>query len=225
MPPVQVIILYFGRLRELTGTSSEKIDFDSSIAYTQQTILDHIIQHRPILKSFLTTNSFRLAVNQQYLLETDLVKFSEQSEVALLPPFGGDELYKRVVAPSCGAVSSFIGITRDNFEGRRVSRLSYEAYEPMALQELNRLCDDARRQFANIEHIAICHRLGDVSISDISVAIYVSGPHRRDVLDAVSFLIEQLKTNVPIWKKEIYEDYEDNSNNNMSTSYCWKENK
>ncbi|CAF3338634.1 unnamed protein product [Rotaria sp. Silwood1] len=89
MPPVQVIILYFGRLRELTGTSSEKIDFDSSIAYTQQTILDHIIQHRPILKSFLTTNSFRLAVNQQYLLETDLVKFSEQSEVALLPPFGG----------------------------------------------------------------------------------------------------------------------------------------
>ncbi|CAF4214871.1 unnamed protein product, partial [Rotaria sp. Silwood2] len=51
-------------------------------------------------------------------------------------------------------------ITRDNFEGRRVSRLSYEAYEPMALQELNRLCDDARQQFANIEHIAICHRLG-----------------------------------------------------------------
>lgn len=56
--------------------------------------------------------------------------------------------------------SSCIGITRDNFEGRRVSRLSYEAYEPMALQELNRLCDDARRQFTNIEHIAICHRLG-----------------------------------------------------------------
>ncbi|CAF0801512.1 unnamed protein product [Rotaria sordida] len=207
MPSVQVVILYFGRLRELIGTSSEKIDFDSSISYTQQTILDHIVQYHPILKSFLNTNSFRLAVNQQYLLETDLVRFSEQSEIALLPPFGG-------------------GITRDNFEGRRVSRLSYEAYEPMALQELNRLCDDARRQFANIEHIAICHRLGDVSISDISVAIYVSGPHRRDVLDAVSFLIEQLKSNVPIWKKEFYEDYEDNSNNNMSTSsYSWKENK
>jgi molybdopterin synthase catalytic subunit len=56
--------------------------------------------------------------------------------------------------------SSCIGITRDNFDGRRVSRLCYEAYEPMAFQELNRLCDDARRQFANIEHIAICHRLG-----------------------------------------------------------------
>lgn len=56
--------------------------------------------------------------------------------------------------------SSCIGITRDNFEGRRVTRLSYEAYEPMALQELNRLCVDAREKFADIEHIAICHRLG-----------------------------------------------------------------
>jgi molybdopterin synthase catalytic subunit len=98
-----------------------------------------------------------------------------------------DELYQRVVAPSCGAVASFIGsyqseeekkkkkrrkiqspsgfsscigITRDNFEGRRVSRLSYEAYESMALQELNRLCHAARQQFNDVEHIAICHRLG-----------------------------------------------------------------
>jgi molybdopterin synthase catalytic subunit len=66
------------------------------------------------------------------------------------------ERYIRVI----NLFSSCIGITRDNFEGRRVSRLSYEAYEPMALQELNRLCDDARRKFSNIEHIAICHRLG-----------------------------------------------------------------
>jgi len=66
------------------------------------------------------------------------------------------ERYIRVV----NLFSSCIGITRDNFEGRRVSRLSYEAYEPMALQELNRLCDNARQKFADIEHIAICHRLG-----------------------------------------------------------------
>ena len=52
------------------------------------------------------------------------------------------------------------GITRDHFEGRRVSRLSYEAYESMALKELHRLCDETRRQFADLEHIAICHRLG-----------------------------------------------------------------
>jgi molybdopterin synthase catalytic subunit len=57
----------------------------------------------------------------------------------------------------------FTGITRDNFEGRQVSMLSYEAYEPMALQELNRLCDGARQQFADVERIAICHRLGLLS--------------------------------------------------------------
>ncbi|CAF3482072.1 unnamed protein product [Rotaria socialis] len=215
MSSIQVTILYFGRLRELVGTSSEKLDFDPSISYTSQTILVRIIENRPILKSFLISNCFRLAVDQEYLPESDF-------------------LYRRVVSPSSGAVSSFIGITRDNFEGRRVTRLSYEAYEPMALKELNRLCDDARRKFVNIEHIAISHRLGDVPISDISVAIYVSGPHRRDVLDAVSFLIEQLKANIPIWKKEFYEDYNDNNKNNKSndnnsnistSSYSWKENR
>ena len=101
-----------------------------------------------------------------------------------IEPIKLDELYQRVVASSCGAVASFIGswhfarrrascstseflslppwtgITRDNFEGRQVSRLSYEAYEPMALQELHRLCQEARRQFTDTEHIAICHRLG-----------------------------------------------------------------
>ncbi|CAM4741435.1 unnamed protein product [Rotaria magnacalcarata] len=204
MSSIQVTILYFGRLRELVGTSSEKLDFDPSISYTSQTILARIIENRPILKSFLISNCFRLAVNQEYLPESDFVKFNKQS------------------------------ITRDNFEGRRVTRLSYEAYEPMALKELNRLCDDARRKFVNIEHIAISHRLGDVPISDISVAIYVSGPHRRDVLDAVSFLIEQLKANIPIWKKEFYEDSNDNNKNNNSndnnsnistSSYSWKENR
>ncbi|CAF1561452.1 unnamed protein product [Adineta ricciae] len=75
-------------------------------------------------------------------------------------PIRLDELYKQVLASSCGAVASFIGVTRDNFEGRQVTRLFYEAYEPMVLQELHRLCADARRQFQDIKHIAICHRLG-----------------------------------------------------------------
>lgn len=139
-------------------------------------------------------------------------------------PINLDILYQQVVAPSCGAVASFIGITRDHFEGRRVSRLSYEAYESMALKELHRLCEEARRQYSDIEHIAICHRLGDVPISNASVVIFVSGSHRRDALDAVSFLIERLKTGIPIWKREFYEN--DNDPVNASNlSFCWKENK
>ncbi|CAF4260349.1 unnamed protein product [Rotaria socialis] len=89
MSSIQVTILYFGRLRELVGTSSEKLDFDPSISYTSQTILVRIIENRPILKSFLISNCFRLAVDQEYLPESDFVRFSEQSEIALLPPFGG----------------------------------------------------------------------------------------------------------------------------------------
>lgn len=67
-----------------------------------------------------------------------------------------------------------LGITRDNFEGRRVSLLSYEAYEPMALQELNRLCDDARRKFTDIKHIAICHRLGLVFNQRLFIAVEIN---------------------------------------------------
>ncbi|CAF3799251.1 unnamed protein product [Rotaria magnacalcarata] len=89
MSSIQVTILYFGRLRELVGTSSEKLDFDPSISYTSQTILARIIENRPILKSILISNCFRLAVNQEYLPESDFVKFNKQSEIALLPPFGG----------------------------------------------------------------------------------------------------------------------------------------
>lgn len=103
----KVTILYFGRLRELLNTSSEKITFDSTISYTQRTILDRIIEHRPMLErifffqhfillnstfslqTFLNTSSFRLAVDQQYLLDSDSIHLTEQSEIALLPPFGG----------------------------------------------------------------------------------------------------------------------------------------
>lgn len=86
---VKVIVLYFGRLRDLIGSASEKLDFDSSIIYTHQKILDHLIAHRPILKTFLETSSFKLAVNQEYLLDSDTIHLTEQSEIALLPPFGG----------------------------------------------------------------------------------------------------------------------------------------
>ena len=125
-----------------------------------------------------------------------------------------EEATKMVMSPSSGAVSVFIGTTRDNFDGKKVVRLEYEAYTPMAEKELRKICTAVRERWA-VEHISVLHRLGLVPVTEASVIIAISSPHRRESLEAVHFAIDSLKATVPIWKKEVYEGDET----------LWKENK
>uniref|UniRef100_A0A7S0ZGM8 Molybdopterin synthase catalytic subunit n=1 Tax=Timspurckia oligopyrenoides TaxID=708627 RepID=A0A7S0ZGM8_9RHOD len=111
-----------------------------------------------------------------------------------------------VTAPGCGAISSFIGTTRDEFEGKKVIELSYEAYDSMAIAELKRVGERAMKKWPGIDQIVILHRLGTVKVCEASVVIAVSAPHRSDALEACAFAIDDLKATVPIWKREIYED-------------------
>ncbi|XP_060617459.2 molybdopterin synthase catalytic subunit-like [Anolis sagrei] len=117
-----------------------------------------------------------------------------------------DEISALVISPCCGAVSLFIGTTRNNFEGRKVIQLDYEAYAPMAEAELKKICADIRLKWPSVKHIAIHHRLGSVPISEASVMVAISSPHRTESLEAVQYCINTLKATVPIWKKEVYED-------------------
>ncbi|XP_076165176.1 molybdenum cofactor synthesis 2B isoform X2 [Ptiloglossa arizonensis] len=113
-------------------------------------------------------------------------------------------IIESVTSPNCGAVSNFIGITRDNFENQKVLKLEYEAYEHMALKEMHKICAQIRSRW-NVHHIAIYHRLGEVAVSEISVVIAISSPHREESLKAVEYAIDTLKASVPIWKKEVYD--------------------
>jgi molybdopterin synthase catalytic subunit len=106
-----------------------------------------------------------------------------------------------------GAVSSFVGVIRDNDEGRAVRYLEYEAHETMAVTHLERLVDEAQRRFG-VGRALIRHRLGRLEIGDVSVAIAVAAPHRAEAIDACRWLIDTLKADVPIFKKEFYEDGE-----------------
>ncbi|KAI9025692.1 Molybdopterin synthase catalytic subunit [Hyaloraphidium curvatum] len=106
---------------------------------------------------------------------------------------------------ACGAISLFEGTTRDTFGGRRVLRLEYEAYVPMALKEMMKLCSEARERWPELVHVAVDHRIGVVPVREPSVVIAVSSPHRRDAIAACEWLIDELKARVPIWKKEWYE--------------------
>lgn len=114
------------------------------------------------------------------------------------------ELIDYVTDPEAGAIATFIGTTRNHNEGRKVIALDYDAYPEMAEKELQRIGEEAKQRW-NIRRIAIVHRIGSVQITEPSVMIAVSAAHRGDAFDACRFAIEEIKTTVPIWKKEVFE--------------------
>ncbi|KAI1730695.1 moaE protein [Ditylenchus destructor] len=111
-----------------------------------------------------------------------------------------------VIWPWCGATSVFVGTTRNIFEGKEVVRLEYESFDKMAYSELRKLSSVARDRYPAIQSIAIIHRTGEVKTGEASVVIATSSPQRKAAIAATEFLIDELKKNVPIWKKEVYSD-------------------
>jgi len=104
-----------------------------------------------------------------------------------------------------GAAVVFEGVVRNQTRGRRTLYLDYEAYEHMALQQLEGLASDALGKF-QIRDVAIIHRLGRLEIGETSVLIVVASAHRGPAFDASRWIIDTLKRTVPIWKKEYFED-------------------
>jgi molybdopterin synthase catalytic subunit len=122
-------------------------------------------------------------------------------------PIDVGRLITEASRPDCGAVSLFLGNSRDHNEGRRVTKLEYEAYEPMALAALDRLERDAQQQF-KIATCRIVHRLGEVPLAEASVAVVVAAAHRQPAFEACQWAMNELKRSVPIWKKEFYAEGE-----------------
>ena len=114
---------------------------------------------------------------------------------------------RRVVPPECGATVTLDGYVRQFTKGRETLHLFYEAYEPMALKEMQKLIERAKQEF-EISNVSIVHRLGKLEIGETSVVISVAAPHRKAAFAACEWLIRELKRTVPIWKKEVYVDGE-----------------
>lgn len=112
---------------------------------------------------------------------------------------------QHVRAGQDGAIVTFDGFVRNESHGRRTLYLEYEAYESMALAKMREIGTQIHQRFA-IHRVAMLHRLGRLEISDTSVFIAVSAPHRAAAFDACRFAIDTLKRTVPIWKKEYFED-------------------
>jgi molybdopterin synthase catalytic subunit len=120
-------------------------------------------------------------------------------------PIDPAPLMETVRSPKAGAIATFDGRVRDTSDGRSVTHLVYEAYESMALLELDKLARSARNQWA-LEGVSIVHRIGRLEIEETSVFIAVSAAHRADAFAACRYLIDSIKQTVPIWKKEYFRD-------------------
>lgn len=104
---------------------------------------------------------------------------------------------------SAGAVASFLGTVRNENRGRRVERLEYEAYEPLAVKSFERIAAEAAERWPDTR-VAVHHRIGPLSIGEASVAIAAASPHRADAFAACRYAIERIKQIAPIWKHEFF---------------------
>ncbi len=226
---MRVRVLFFGVLKEIAGKSTEDVELRDGSSVRD--VLERYEAQIPQLKALLS--SVACAVNQQY--SGPETKLSANDELALLPPVSGGRSeeapqraaqtsteqirYARIVRAAIetpkvldnlkrgedGAALVFEGVVRNHTRGRKTLYLDYEAYEEMALNQMEALAKEALQQF-QIRDVAIVHRLGRLSIGEISVLIAVASAHRGPAFDACRWLIDTLKRKVPIWKKEYFED-------------------
>lgn len=114
-------------------------------------------------------------------------------------------LRERLFDSGCGAYVQFEGWVRDHNEGQQVLRLEYEVYEPLAIKEGERIIAEAGQRFG-VRRAAAIHRSGMLELTDVAVIVGVSSPHRGEAFEACRYIIDQVKSRLPIWKKEHYAD-------------------
>ncbi|MCB9744979.1 MAG: molybdenum cofactor biosynthesis protein MoaE [Alphaproteobacteria bacterium] len=117
-------------------------------------------------------------------------------------PIALQEVIDAVLGPGQGAVTTFTGVVRDHNLGKEVVRLEYEAYPKMVLGTLSRIIEGIEADIPGAR-VAIVHRDGVLHVGDVAVVIAAASPHRAEAFEACRRAIEELKADVPIWKKEV----------------------
>ncbi len=215
---IRVKVLFFGGARDAAGRDEAQVSL--RVGSRAADALEEILNLYPDLRRF--GRSLLFAINQEYARDLER-EIHEGDELAIFPPVSGGageeqdffelttepidvgSVARRIVPARSGATVTLDGYVREWTRGRRTLYLVYEAYPPMALKEMKRLCHEAHERF-DIAHMGIVHRTGRLEIGETSVVISVSAPHRRAAFEACEWAIRELKRTVPIWKKEFYED-------------------
>ncbi len=214
---MKIRVLLFGVLKDMLARSVDTIDLPEG-ARVREVIL-YYSKVSPRFEAMVP--SLAISVNQEYSRPDRALR--EGDEVGLLPPVSGgsaedgcevrlvreridtEAVVARLKRPADGAAVIFDGVVRDNTRGRRTLYLDYEAYEAMALKQMETLAVEARARFG-VRGASIVHRLGRLQIGETSVLIVVAAAHRGAAFEACRWIIDTLKKTVPIWKKEYFED-------------------
>lgn len=213
---MKVEVLFFAAARERAGAERESVQLAE--AATVGALADDLAARHPALAPLLPR--LRFAVNQAFAPPTR--PLADGDEVALIPPVAGGsgrfaildrrldpaEVVALAAGPAHGGVVTFTGTVRDHSHGKRVVRLEYEAYGAMAVAQLERIGREAEERWPGVR-LAIHHRVGVLQIGEAAVVIAAAAAHRQEAFRACEHAIERLKQDVPIWKKERYEDGEE----------------
>ncbi len=116
-----------------------------------------------------------------------------------------NKVYQYLYSPEAGGINIFAGSVRNHTKGKKVIKLDFEAYTPMALKEMQRIAALATEKWS-LEKVLIMHALGEKKPGELVVVTAASSAHREASFEACRFLIDELKRSVPIWKREYYED-------------------
>ena len=201
---MRVVVRLFAGLRERAGTDRRELDLDDGAS---------VGDVWPALDLGDEPAGLLYAVNRAYAERGQ--PLGEGDEVALIPPVSGGafrlthgpvnltSVVVEVVDEQAGAIATFLGTVRARSRDRDVIALEYEAYEEMAEEVMAGIADELLARY-ELCKVAMSHRLGRVEVGETSVAIAVSAPHRQDALAACADAIEALKSEVPLWKKELY---------------------
>ncbi|MEQ1884395.1 MAG: molybdopterin converting factor subunit 1 [Bryobacteraceae bacterium] len=224
---MRIRILFFGVLKDIVGLREESVEIPEGGRV--ETVFELYANRFPRLREVAA--SIVLAVNQQF--SSPSAPLSDGDEVAFLPPVSGGSgkylqeihdpeghffaltrdpidgtaLAKKMLRGEDGAFVNFEGVTRNNTKGRQTLYLEYECYEGMAVKMMAEIGRDIAGKY-EIGRIAIVHRLGRLDVSETSVTVVVTSPHRRAAFDAALEGINRLKKLVPVWKKEYFVDGE-----------------
>jgi molybdopterin synthase catalytic subunit len=221
---MNVTVLLFGACREAAGTEEWSCDLSQAGPnWTVNSAVDAAIARFPRLGPLTKTALF--AVNEEHVKADHPI--TDGDTIAIFPPVSGGSaagieiceitrepidkpgLEQRLLTGAAGAMVTFDGVVRNQTRGRRVIRLQYDAYAPMAVKEMQRIAAEVRERWPEIENIGIVHRFGELQISESSVVIAITSPHRKIAFEACRYAIDRLKQTVPIWKKEVFEDSEE----------------
>ena len=218
---MKVRILPFGVLKDWLGAST----IDIGEGATVEDLLAHIARSHPGPAAAL--RGIAVSVNAEYAPAAHILR--DGDEVGLLPPVSGGSpagtagaseeplvsltrdtidagpLVAQAKHGEDGAVVVFDGIVRNHTRNRQTLYLDYEAYEDMALKQMDSLAREAITRFG-VRHVNLVHRLGRLDVGETSVLIVVASAHRAQAFDACRWLIDTLKKTVPIWKKETFVD-------------------